>query len=93
MNAPAAGPVFDVFDVLNGVVDLRSYPRRILVINVRQTVTAAFGPKQVERALLEPIIHLTNGIEFLETQGWQLVSVVNRELGEWCYPLAFLRRT
>ncbi len=37
MNPPVPGPVFDVFAVLNGVVDLRSYPRRNLVLSSPQT--------------------------------------------------------
>lgn len=70
VNAPAPGPVFDVFAVLNGAVDLRSYPRRHLVLSSPQTGGGfLFSGESFQRAIFEPVVHLVNGIEFLESQG------------------------
>ncbi|MEV0248398.1 hypothetical protein AB0H76_17505 [Nocardia sp. NPDC050712] len=92
MNAPAPGPVFDVIAVLNGVVDLRSYPRRNIVLSSPQSGGFVFGSAGYERAIFEPVIHLVNGIELLESQGWQLVSVVDRNIEKVNYTMAFMRR-
>ncbi|WP_280334889.1 PAS domain S-box protein [Nocardia wallacei] len=95
VNAPAPGPVFDVIAVLNGVVDLSSYPRRNLALS---------SPPRLERRVLadntatlfEPIVHLLNGVELLESQGWELVSVIERSVDSSsdreCCLVAFLRR-
>lgn len=95
MNAPAPGPVFDVIAVLNGAVDLRSYPRRNLALS---------SPPRVEfrklggntSAIFEPIVHLLNGIELLESQGWELVSVIERSVDgtgiKECCLVAFMHR-
>ncbi len=92
MNAPAPGPVFDVIAVLNGVVDLRSYPRRNLVLSSPQTGGFVFGSAGYQRAIFEPVVHLVNGIELLESQSWELVSVVERNIENVYYMLAFMRR-
>ncbi|WP_157111970.1 hypothetical protein [Nocardia beijingensis] len=92
MNAPAPGPVFDVIAVLNGAVDLRSYPRRNLVLSSLQGGGFAFGSAGYQRAIFEPVVHLVNGIELLETQGWELVSVLDRNISNVNYTLAFMRR-
>ncbi len=95
VNAPAPGPVFDVIAVPNGVVDLSSYPRRNLALS---------SPPRLERRVLadntatlfEPIVHLLNGVELLESQGWELVSVIERSVDSSsdreCCLVAFLRR-
>ncbi|MGI5219866.1 hypothetical protein [Nocardia sp. CA-290969] len=93
MNAPAPGPVFDVLAVLNGAVDLRSYPRRNLVLSSpRIGSSSLFSGDAYRRAVFEPVVHLVNGIEFLESQGWELVSVVERNIDTSCYTMAFMRR-
>lgn len=92
MNPPVPGPVFDVFAVLNGVVDLRSYPRRNLVLSSPQTGGFIFGAADYQRAIFEPVVHLVNGIEMLESQGWELVSVVERNIENVYYTMAFMRR-
>ncbi|WP_280415604.1 hypothetical protein [Nocardia carnea] len=93
MNAPAPGPVFDVFAVLNGTVDLRSYPRRNLVLSVHTAGGGVlFGAAAYQRAVFEPIVHLVNAIELLESQGWQLVSVTDRNIESVYYTMAFMRR-
>lgn len=78
--------------VLNGVVDLRSYPRRNIVLSSPQSGGFVFGSAGYERAIFEPVIHLVNGIELLESQGWQLVSVVDRNIEKVNYTMAFMRR-
>ncbi|WP_063060365.1 hypothetical protein [Nocardia sienata] len=82
--------------VLNGAVDLRSYPRRNLALS---------SPPRVEfrklgdnmPAIFDPIVQLLDGIELLESQGWELVSVVERSVGSTdtkeCCLVAFMRRT
>ncbi|MFC8381172.1 hypothetical protein [Nocardia sp. NPDC056952] len=92
MNAPAPGPVFDVIAVLNGAVDLRSYPRRNLVLSSPQTGGLVFGSAAYQRAIFEPVVHLLNGVEMLESQGWQMVTVVERNIDNVYYMLAFMRR-
>lgn len=92
MNAPVPGPVFDVFAVLNGAVDLRTYPRRNLVLSVHTTGGFVFGAAAYQRAVFEPIVHLMNGIELLESQGWELVSVTDRNIESVYYTMAFMRR-
>ncbi|WP_159080260.1 hypothetical protein [Nocardia suismassiliense] len=92
MNAPAPGPIFDVIAVLNGMVDLRSYPRRHLVLSSPQTGGFVFGSADYQRAIFEPVVHLVNGIELLESQGWELVSVVERNIENVYYTIAFMRR-
>ncbi|MGV9923050.1 hypothetical protein [Nocardia rhamnosiphila] len=92
MNVPAPGPVFDVFAVLNGAVDLRSYPRRNLVPSSPTPGGLVLGTAAYERVVFEPIVHLTNGIEMLETQGWELVSVIDRNIENVYYTMAFMRR-
>ncbi|MGW5385631.1 hypothetical protein [Nocardia sp. NPDC003963] len=95
MDAPAPGPVFDVMAVLNGVVDLRSYPRRNLALSSppRREFRRAGSNVSV---LFEPVVHLLNGIELLETQGWELVSVIERSVDssatKECTLVAFMRR-
>ncbi|MGW6335530.1 hypothetical protein [Nocardia rhamnosiphila] len=95
MNAPVPGPVFDVIAVLEGTVDLRSYPRRNLALSSRPQVEyrKIGGSMPV---LFEPIVHLLNGIELLESQGWELVSVIERSVDSKstreCCLVAFLRR-
>ncbi len=96
VSTPAPGPVFDVIAVLNGVVDLRSYPRRNLVLS---------SPLRLEfrtlgdntSTVFEPVVHLLNGIELLESQGWELVSVIERSVDSSdmreCCVMAFMRRT
>ncbi|MGK8510367.1 hypothetical protein ACRS5S_20745 [Nocardia asiatica] len=96
MSTPAPGPVFDVIAVLNGVVDLRSYSRRNLVLS---------SPLRLEfrtlgdntSTVFEPVVHLLNGIELLESQGWELVSVIERSVDSSgtreCCVMAFMRRT
>ncbi|WP_157120645.1 hypothetical protein [Nocardia fusca] len=46
--------------------------------------------------IFEPIVHLLNGIELLESQGWELVGVVERSVdstnSKECCLVAFLRR-
>lgn len=81
--------------VLNGVVDLRSYPRRNLALS---------SPPRLETRILgdntsiifEPIVHLLNGIELLESQGWELVTVIERSVDgssyRECCLIAFMRR-
>ncbi|WP_280236718.1 hypothetical protein [Nocardia cyriacigeorgica] len=96
MNAPAPGPVFDVIAVLNGAVDLRSYPRRNLALSSPpRTEFRKMGDNT--SVLFEPIVHLLNGIELLESQGWQLVSVVERSVDsantKECCLVAFMHRT
>jgi hypothetical protein len=91
VNAPAPGPVFDVFAVLNSAVDLRSYPRRTLVLS-SPTPRGMSGPAVYERAVFEPVIHLANGIEMLESQGWELVSVIDRNVENVYCTMAFMRR-
>lgn len=93
MNAPVPGPIFDVIAVLNGAVDLQSYPRRNLVLSSPQTGGFVFGSAAYQRAIFEPVVHLLNGVEMLENQGWQLVSVVERNIDNVYYMLAFMRRT
>lgn len=93
MNAAAPGPIFDVIAVLNGAVDLQSYPRRNLVLSSPQTGGFVFGSAAYQRAIFEPVVHLLNGVEMLENQGWQLVSVVERNIDNVYYMLAFMRRT
>ncbi|MEU1982995.1 hypothetical protein [Nocardia sp. NPDC019395] len=93
MNAPASGPIFDVFAVLNGAVDLRSYPRRNLVLSSSPSGDFVFGRAGVERAVFEPVVHLANGIEWLESQGWELVTVVDRGINGGGVLFAFMRRT
>ncbi|GGK62103.1 hypothetical protein [Nocardia camponoti] len=93
MTAPLPGPIFDVIAVLNGVVDLRNYPRRHLVLSAPPSGGFVFGTDGYQRALLEPIVHLTNGIELLESQGWELVSVVTPQLDRQSFTVAFMRRT
>ncbi|MFG1793031.1 hypothetical protein [Nocardia sp. NPDC049149] len=93
MNTPAPGPIFDVIAVLNGVVDLRSYPRKHLVLSSPQTGGFVFGADGYQRAIFEPVVHLVNGIELLESQGWELVSVVERNIQNVYYTIAFMRRT
>ncbi|MFD3508718.1 hypothetical protein [Nocardia sp. NPDC058666] len=92
MTAPAPGPVFDVIAVLNGAVDLRAYPRRNLVLSSPQTGGFLFGSGDYQRAVVEPVVHLLNGVEMLESQGWQLVSVIDRKIDNACYTMAFMRR-
>ncbi|MEU7631768.1 hypothetical protein AB0C34_17520 [Nocardia sp. NPDC049220] len=92
MNSPVPGPVFDVIAVLNGVVDLRSYPRRNLVLSSAQSGGFVFGSAGHQRAIFKPVVHLVNGIELLGSQGWELVSVVERNIGNAYYTLAFMRR-
>ncbi|WP_067855681.1 hypothetical protein [Nocardia shimofusensis] len=92
MHAAAPGPVFDVIAVLNGAVDLRSYPRRNLILSSPQTGGFAFGAAAYQRAIFEPVVHLLNGIELLESQGWELVSVLDRNIDSVYYTMAFMRR-
>jgi len=92
VHAPALGPVFDVIAVLNGVVDLRSYPRRHLVLSSPQTGGFLLGAAAFQRAIFEPVVHLVNGIELLESQGWELVSVTERNIENVYYTMAFMRR-
>ncbi|MBF6216930.1 hypothetical protein IU479_02245 [Nocardia abscessus] len=46
--------------------------------------------------IFEPVVHLLNGIELLESQGWELVSVIERSVGsartKECCLMAFMRR-
>lgn len=91
MNAPSPGPIFDVIAVLNGMVDLQSYSRRNLVLSSQQP-GGVFTPSSYERVIFEPVFHLVNGIELLESQGWELVSVVERNFGNVSYTMAFMRR-
>ncbi|MEV0366502.1 hypothetical protein [Nocardia fusca] len=95
MNAPAPGPVFDVIAVLNGIVDLRSYQRRNLALSTPPRVEYRKTGGSVS-VIFEPIVHLLNGIELLESQGWELVSVVERSVDSTntkeCCLVAFLRR-
>lgn len=82
-----------MFAVLNGAVDLRSYPRRHLVLSSPQTGGGfLFSGESFQRAIFEPVVHLVNGIEFLESQGWELVSVVERNIENVYYTMAFMRR-
>ncbi|MEW1741128.1 hypothetical protein AB0346_34810 [Nocardia beijingensis] len=94
MNTPAPGPVFDVIAVLNSAVDLRSYPRRNLVLSSPPRVE--FRTTGDNRSVIfEPVVHLLNGIELLESQGWELVSVIERSVGtdyKECCLMAFMRR-
>ncbi|MEV0338958.1 hypothetical protein AB0H49_08015 [Nocardia sp. NPDC050713] len=48
-----------------------------------------FGSASYQRAIFEPVVHLVNGIELLESQGWELVSVVERNIENVYYMLAF----
>jgi hypothetical protein len=95
VNAPAPGPVFDVIAVLNGAVDLRSYQRRNLALSTPPRVEYRKTGGNVS-VLFEPIVHLLNGIELLESQGWELVGVVERSVDSTntkeCCLVAFLRR-
>ncbi|MFE9581164.1 hypothetical protein ACFYO1_32655 [Nocardia sp. NPDC006044] len=93
MNAPLPGPIFDVIAVLNGVVDLRAYPRRNLVLSSPQTSGFVLGADGYQRAIFEPVVHLVNGIELLESQGWELVTVLERNIQNVYYTMAFMRRT
>ncbi|MFB8277728.1 hypothetical protein [Nocardia colli] len=93
MNAPAPGPIFDVIAVLNGVVDLSSYPGRNLVLSSPQTSGYSYHADGYQRAIFEPVVHLVNGIELLESQGWQLVTVLERNIQHVYYTMAFMRRT
>ncbi|MBF6166340.1 hypothetical protein IU486_16485 [Streptomyces gardneri] len=95
MNTPAPGPVFDVIAVLNGAVDLRSYPRRNLVLSSPPRVEfRTLGDNR--SAIVEPVVHLLNGIELLESQGWELVSVIERSIDsastKECCLMAFMHR-
>jgi hypothetical protein len=92
VNAPAPGPIFDVFAVLNGAVDLRSYPRRTLVLSSPTPGGVVFGAEAYERSIFEPVLHLANGIEILESQGWELVSVIDRNIENVYHTMAFMRR-
>ncbi|KQY32596.1 MULTISPECIES: hypothetical protein [Nocardia] len=74
-------------------MDLQSYPRRNLVLSSPQTGGFVFGSAAYQRAIFEPVVHLLNGVEMLENQGWQLVSVVERNIDNVYYMLAFMRRT
>ncbi|MET8797825.1 hypothetical protein ABZV91_15480 [Nocardia sp. NPDC004568] len=95
MHDSLPGPVFDVIAVLDGTVDLRSYPRRNLALSSRPRVEyrKIGGSTSV---LFEPVVHLLNGIELLESQGWELVSVVERSVDskttKECCLVAFMRR-
>ncbi|MGA6203152.1 hypothetical protein [Nocardia testacea] len=95
MNAPAPGPVFDVIAVLNGTVDLRSYPRRNLALSSPPRVEFRTLGDDIP-VLFEPIVHLLNGVELLESQGWELISVVERSIDSsdrrQCCLVAFMRR-
>ncbi len=89
----APGPVFDVMAVLNGVVDLRAYKRRYLILcsspprNFLDNMNASLqGPN------IMPLIHLTNGIEFLEAQNFELVNVFTLQSGSWPIYYAMMRR-
>ncbi|MFC9435323.1 hypothetical protein [Nocardia sp. NPDC057030] len=93
MTAPVPGPIFDVIAVLNGVVDLRAYPRRTLVLSSPQTGGFVQTADDYQRAIFEPIVHLVNGIELLESQGWELVTVLEQNIRHVYYTMAFLRRT
>lgn len=95
VSTPAPGPVFDVIAVLNGAVDLRSYPRRNLVLSSPPRVEfRTLGDNR--SAIFEPVVHLLNGIELLESQGWALVSVIERSVDSTrtkeCCLMAFMHR-
>jgi hypothetical protein len=93
MNAPPGQiPTIDVWDVLSGAFDLRSYSRRYLVlvswarerVNLSTDVIQHYGPA---------IHHLTNGIEWLEPQGWELVNVFSvAEANNRACSFAMMRR-
>ncbi len=81
--------------VLNGVVDLRSYPHRNLALSSPPRVETRASSNN-NSVIFEPVVHLLNGIELLESQGWELVSVIERSLDsprfkERCL-VAFMRR-
>ncbi|MGK8523027.1 hypothetical protein ACRS6B_16355 [Nocardia asteroides] len=96
MSTPAPGPIFDVIALLNGALDLQSYPRRNLVLSSPPRVEfRTLGDNR--SVIFEPVIHLLNGVELLESQGWELVSVIERSVDSGstkeCCLLAFMRRT
>lgn len=96
MNAPAPGPVFSAIALLNGAVDLRSYPRRTLALSSSPRVEVRkLGGNMT--TLFDPVVELLDGIELLKSQGWELVSVVERSVdsanARECCLVAFMHRT
>ncbi|QLY31092.1 hypothetical protein [Nocardia huaxiensis] len=88
-------PMIDVYDLLNGAVDMRMYTRRILVLKVRSLVGGYIGNQaNIERQLFPPIIAVADAVEWLESQGqgWRLVSITERPIEGISYWFAFLRR-
>ncbi|WP_280507122.1 hypothetical protein [Nocardia flavorosea] len=97
MNAPAPGPVFSAIAVLSGAVDLRAYPRRTLALSSSPRVEVRKVVKNNMSTLFDPVVELLDGIELLKSQGWELVSVVERSVdspnARECCLVAFMHRT
>lgn len=90
------GTLYPALDVLNGVVDMRTYQRRYLTIytvsNVTNGITALSTLTQADYGgTLGP---LTDCIEWLDEHfGFEVVSVFNREAtGTYLATYAMLRR-
>ncbi len=97
VNAPLPGPVFSATAVLSGAVDLRSYPRRTLALSSSPRLEVRKVVRDNMPTLFDPVVELLDGIELLKSQGWELVSVVERSVdspnARECCLVAFMTRT
>ncbi|MGW4352218.1 hypothetical protein ACWELJ_09000 [Nocardia sp. NPDC004582] len=97
MNTPhPQSPIVDVYALLNGAFDLRLYSRRYLVLSTKAPLQQKFFSTMADfdQAFFGPIVAMTDAIEWLERQGWSLVSMLDRdkEQNNFAYTLAFMRR-
>ncbi|MCU1641690.1 MAG: hypothetical protein JWN03_1965 [Nocardia sp.] len=74
------GPFFDVFDVLNGTVDMRTYQRRYLVIRAAPQNISKVTPNHAKQGRYDGDLGaLVTCIEWLEQNfGWTLVNIFAR---------------
>jgi hypothetical protein len=90
-----AGPgrVLNVKAILDGTVDMRTYPRKYLVICAQPRRSLAWDSGLLKADHHGSLSTLTSCIEWLDAYfGWELVSVFTRQVDKYYIHHAMLRR-